>query len=215
MERPTVKLRKQELLYIIAVEGKNQEKLYFERVENLINEVEKRKYDIKFDFVEPFGGDPKCIVERAINKSIGKSNKAAVFDYDGKTSKYEEAIDLGIENNIDLGYSNYSFDLWLIWHKVDFNKCVISQNEYESKVKSVFGLSPGKNIKKEKIVININSQIALKDIFNAIDRADKNQEYNKNNNTAIITAKGNKYYSNPDTRIHEILKEILEKTCIL
>lgn len=215
MERPKVILRKPDLLYIIACEGKNQEKLYFERVQNIINAIDKRKYNILFDFAEPFGGDPKCVVERAINKSIGKTNKAAVFDYDGKKNKYEEAIDLGIENNIELGYTNYSFDLWLIWHKIDFDACVNCQNDYESEVKRVFGLKANRNIKKENAVQEINSQIALQNILDAIDRAEKKGQDNKNNKVAIITVKGNKYYSNPDTRIHIILKEVLRKANVL
>ena len=60
------------------------------------------------------------MVERTIQKSIGKENKVSVFDYDGKKDKYEEAIDLAIENKIELGYTNYCFDLWLILHKEDY-----------------------------------------------------------------------------------------------
>ena len=43
------------------------------------------------------------MVERTIQKSISKENKVSVFDYDGKKDKYEEAIDLAIENKIELG----------------------------------------------------------------------------------------------------------------
>ena len=68
---------------------------------------EERTHDLVFDYAEPYGGNPKCVVERTIQKSIGKENKVSVFDYDGKKDKYEEAIDLAIENKID--YFRYPF----------------------------------------------------------------------------------------------------------
>ena len=68
------------------------------------------------------------VVERTIQKSIGKENKVSVFDYDGKKDKYEEAIDLTIENKIELGYTNYCFDLWLILHKEDYFDIVQNQH---------------------------------------------------------------------------------------
>jgi len=48
---------------------------------------------------------------------IGKSNKVAVFDYDGKQKEYEEALELAEENKIELWNTNYCFDLWLIYQK--------------------------------------------------------------------------------------------------
>mgnify|MGYP002512666801 FL=1 len=117
MERPQKEIRKPELLYIVGCEGKNQETKYFERVQNIINSIPSRKRDILFDFAEPFGGNPRCVVERTIDKSIGKSNKVAVFDYDGKQKEYEEALELAEENKIELGNTNYCFDLWLIYQK--------------------------------------------------------------------------------------------------
>ena len=118
MNRPkNNKIRRPQFLCIVGCEGKNQERIYFDKVAELVNCVEERTHDLVFDYAEPYGGNPKCVVERTIQKSIGKENKVSVFDYDGKKDKYEEAIDLAIENKIELGYTNYCFDLWLILHK--------------------------------------------------------------------------------------------------
>lgn len=43
MERPKNKMRKPELLYIVGCEGKNQEKIYFERVQHIINSISSRQ----------------------------------------------------------------------------------------------------------------------------------------------------------------------------
>lgn len=108
MNRPkNNKIRRPQFLCIVGCEGKNQERIYFDKVAELVNCVEERTHDLVFDYAEPYGGNPKCVVERTIQKSIGKENKVSVFDYDGKKDKYEEAIDLAIENKIELGYTNY------------------------------------------------------------------------------------------------------------
>ena len=135
------KIRRPQFLCIVGCEGKNQERIYFDKVAELVNCVEERTHDLVFDYAEPYGGNPKCVVERTIQKSIGKENKVSVFDYDGKKDKYEEAIDLAIENKIELGYTNYCFDLWLILHKEDYFDIVQNQDAYADKLRQVFGLA--------------------------------------------------------------------------
>lgn len=44
-----------------------------------MNCVEERTHDLVFDYAEPYGGNPKCVVERTIQKSIGKENKVSVL----------------------------------------------------------------------------------------------------------------------------------------
>lgn len=214
MERPKAKAKKPELLYIIGCEGINQEKLYFEKIEELFNGIEQCKYNITFDYAEPFGGDPECVVKRVIDKSIGKLDKAAVFDYDGKTSKYENAIDLGIKNDITLGYTNYCFDLWLIWHKSDYSTIVKYQGDYAKKLKEVYNLPAGCNMKNKNHVNKILEQIDLSSILDAILRAELVEKNNKKNHKGILTNDKNKYYENPDTQLHNMLKLVLSKAGI-
>jgi hypothetical protein len=196
--------RKPTVLFILAVEGQNQEKMYFERIKILINSIPNRKNNIDFRFVEPFGGDPKCVVERVLATSIGKTNKIAVFDHDGKTNKFEEAIDLGYQNNIHIGYTNY----WLIWHKKDFNTIVADHHAYIEDLKLAFNLNNSLDIKNKSTVHLINSTIGLKEIKKAINRAEFVCRENKNTNIAITTPNKNNYYSNPDTSIHLVIKKI-------
>lgn len=210
MNRPKAKSRKRELLYIIGCEGKNQETLYFEKVRRLFNEIETRQYDIVFDYAEPFGGDPRCVVERTVHKSIGKENKAAVFDYDGKREKYEEAIDLAHRNHVELGYSNYCFDLWLVWNKMDYHDAVDNQSDYASLIRSAYRLSFNANIKKIATVEKIVSQITTENIFSAIKRAER-VIGKKKAGAKIFTPQGWHYYENPDTQLHNLLLNIINK----
>lgn len=207
------KARRPQFLCIIGCEGKNQERIYFDKVAELVNCVEERTQDLIFDYAEPYGGDPKCVVERTIQKSIGKENKVAVFDYDGKKEKYEEAVDLAIRNKIELGYTNYCFDLWLILHKEDYFEVVENQDSYADKLRQVYGLAEDANIKKEKRVIEMVNQIGLSDIKSAIQRGRKISEDNQSKE-ANTTPEENRYYDNPDTQMHVLLQLLFEKVGI-
>ena len=210
MNRPQSKARKPQFLCIVGCEGKNQERLYFDRIAQLINNVEERTQDLVFDYAEPYGGNPKCVVERTIEKSIGKENKMSVFDYDGKETKYEQAIDLANENHIVLGYSNYCFDLWLVLHKKEYDGTVQNQDGYADVLRSVYGLEPDANIKKEKRVRQIVDQIDLQDVKLAIHRAESIADNNKNKN-GNVTAGGHRYFDNPDTQMHTLLQFLMKE----
>lgn len=79
MNRPQSKARKPQFLCIVGCEGKNQERLYFDRIAQLINNVEERTQDLVFDYAEPYGGNPKCVVERTIEKSIVSAKYSCGF----------------------------------------------------------------------------------------------------------------------------------------
>ena len=67
MNRPkNNKIRRPQFLCIVVCEGKNQERIYFDKVAELVNCVEERTHDLVFDYAEPYGGNPKCVVERTI-----------------------------------------------------------------------------------------------------------------------------------------------------
>lgn len=205
MNRPEKEIRRPKFLCIIGCEGKNQERLYFNKVQEIVNSIGRRSYDLQFDYAEPFGGDPKCVVERTILKSIGKVNKAAVFDYDGKKKKYEEAIDLATDGGIILGYTNYCFDLWLLLHKEDYFNVVSSQDDYAQELRSVYGLDKEANIKKARQMERILKQISVTDIKAAILRAERMASDNLQK-AVNKTSQGRDYYDNPDTQVHNLLK---------
>ena len=101
-----------------------------------------------------------------------------------------------------------NFDLWLILHKEDYNKCVTRNDAYINDVRRIFGLKAKDNIKNEDVIKTILIQITLDDVKSAIRRAEiirKSKEKldgTKIGNTTI--------YSNPDFSIHEFLKAVLK-----
>lgn len=210
MNRPQKEPKRPQLLCVLGCEGENQERLYFQKIQELINKNEKRTHDLTFLYAEPFGGDPKCVVERTLTRSIGKTNKASVFDYDGKTKKYEEAIDLAMEHQIVLGYTNYCFDLWLLLHKENYTQTVSNQDGYANELRKAYGLRKGANIKKKDQVEKMMEQINMEDVLTAIARAEK-MACAHSKKAAHRTSQGFEYYDNPDTQIHNMLNLLFQK----
>lgn len=209
MNRKPRSSRLPEKLFIIGCEGKNQERIYFQNLKRVINRIENRKYNVNFNYAEPFGGDPLCVVDRTIHKSIGKKNKASIFDYDGKTAKFEEAINLANVHNVNVGYSNYCFDLWLILHKEDYVTVVKNQNDYEGDVKRVYNLPQSTNIKHRNTVRRICDQLDLASIVKAIKRFERLEPtLNRKRN---VTTSESVYYSNPDTSMPKLLRYIFNE----
>jgi len=93
-------------------------------------------------------------------------------------------------------------------HKEDFRRSVTRNDAYISDVRKIYGLSSTDNIKNEKIINKILSQITLEDVKVAIKRAENirnskiKEDSKKIGNTEV--------YSNPDFSIHEFLKVVLE-----
>ena len=55
LDRPnSSRVRKPQFLCIVGCEGKNQERMYLEKIAQLVNCVEERSRDLVFDFAEPY-----------------------------------------------------------------------------------------------------------------------------------------------------------------
>lgn len=101
-----------------------------------------------------------------------------------------------------------NFDLWLILHKENYNKCVSKNDAYINDVRRIFGLKATDDIKNEDIIERILSQITLDDVKSAIRRA---ESIRRNKDIADSTLIGNTIiYSNPDFSIHEFLRTVLK-----
>lgn len=113
-------IRKEIKKYYFSVEGET-EKWYLKWLEDKINEIEKSSYKVKFDI--KVQKNPK---KRAKQLSvIGKLNIFHMMDFEelnneksfqDTLTKMKEAEKIKSIKYI-LGYSNYTFDLWIILHK--------------------------------------------------------------------------------------------------
>lgn len=192
-----------------------QEKLYFERLRDLINSMASSKKQIALVTKDCAGGSPDAIVRKAFRLCPQTQKATAVFDHDLKVHEFEIAIDLSKQYKIDAGYSNLNFDYWLILHKLTTfpsTATVHNTNAYEKQLKSLYGLQPNDDIKSMDIVKRMVSQITMIDISNAIKNCKIIDAFNKDNKIFLHTPTGNTYYENPDFSLHKIVEKILEDT---
>lgn len=112
-------------------------------------------------------------------------------------------------------YSNLTFDLWIILHKIDCNGAHNHRSKYISDVNRAFGTSFRKmdEYKQEDNFKNCLKQITLVDVNAAVKRAEGIMERNKENGYVLHEYKGFRYYKeNPALAVWEVVKEMMEES---
>jgi hypothetical protein len=74
--------------------------------------------------------DPVAVVARAAQYVTGDPRRGieagaydevwAVFDWDRKTDRVREALELAAKRKVEVALSNPSFEVWLLWHFFDY-----------------------------------------------------------------------------------------------
>ncbi len=216
--------KKTNLKYTFTVEGET-EKWYFNWLESCINNIEEleckvsivpkvQQNPIKFaKSVNPLStpsathicdieSNEECHVTKFKNilKQLNQANKLK-----GRSFKY------------DLGYSNFTFELWMILHKADCNGSFTGRTQYLAPINRAFNekFEDLDKYKKETNFKRCLSKLSIDDVKNAICRANKIMENNKKNRLKLNEYMGFTYYSNnPSLTINESVEKIL-KDCNL
>ncbi len=116
------------LSIFIACEGSNTEPLYFEKLNEIMEDEENYPFAITVypDKNNKADKYPKTDALGLINVAIERKNYYdelwVVFDKDGYT-KHKEAFELAKVHNINIAFSSISFELWVLLH---FEKCSIA-----------------------------------------------------------------------------------------
>ncbi len=208
-------MKKETRKYYFSVEGET-EKWYLERLANMINTTPKSSYNVKFDCkVE------KNPIRRVKGMSLLEETKIThIFDREGETpehvkkfkgvlEKMSEAENLGKKIKYKLGYSNLSFELWIILHKADCNGGKMQCKDYLPDLKRAYGEDID-NFKCEKIFKKILEKLTIEDVISAVTRAEKIMQKNKEFKNHTDIYKGYEYCKkNPSLSIHESIYEIL------
>ena len=206
---------KERKTYYFSVEGQT-EQWYLRHLEGLINATGNSMLKVSLD----------CAVKNPLKrvKSMSIINKIEIWhlcDYEGGDAKqFKNTIDnidkakkLGKQVTYRLGYSNLTFDLWIIMHKMSCYNQFYSVSQYLSGINVAFceNFQSMDEYKEEKNFKRCLGRIDLKDVISAIDQAEEIMNKNKKNSYVLHNYKGYKYYEeNPSLGIHEIIKTILE-----
>ncbi len=120
--------------------------------------------------------------------------------------------------NYKFGYSNFSFELWIILHKADCFGRLTNRKDYLKKINDAFGekfvsLTAYKQEDNFKLLLN---KCTLDDVISAISRSKKIMENNIKAGYKQKQYKKFRYYDeNPALMVHEAIEKILFETgCI-
>ncbi|MGN0244203.1 MAG: RloB domain-containing protein [Lachnospiraceae bacterium] len=209
--------------YFFTVEGET-EKWYLEWLRDRINECEEATYKVSFDIQVQ-----KNPLKRA--KSLAVTSKTEIWhlsDYESDEpihvkqftevmDKMKAASNLGKQLSYKFGYTNLTFDLWVILHKAACNGAQAHRKNYINSLNQVYG-EKFENMDEYKHEDNFKrclGQLSLDNVRNAIDRANKIMVRNQENGYRLYEYKGYKYYKeNPSLTINVIIEKIL-KDCEL
>lgn len=212
--------------FTITVEGEC-EKYYFEHLRNLINNTPHRKYNCEF---KPTLSLTKKPLGYAKNFSFIKNRFFHIQDIEDYSNEEYKKIFENLLQEIKeankyvkyrLGYTNFSFELWILLHKREMNHSVQSRKDYIEYINKVFKKSY-KDISEYKVkdeFKSILSQITLDDVYTAIKRSKKIRSANDNKTSLAQNQKKIKYGNyifyaiNPDLDLHEVV-EIMLKECL-
>ena len=218
--------RKENKKFYLSVEG-DCEYWYFMHLQKLINECPDSKYNAKFLICKKVS--PTGMLKRNAGKSTDtyKGKELPYFhiqdieDYqdDEHRKNFENLIDdlrdakkiFGV--NYLLGYSNFSFELWLLMHVCNMSKQYTNRKQYLSEINKNFHRD-FQNIneykKESEFQSIIDDYVTISSVRQAISRAEKLRG-RKSEVEKMREYKGIKFFpDNPDTTVDMVVKLILE-----
>lgn len=207
---------KRVLKYYFSTEGET-EKWYLEKLSNLINNDKSATHKVSFVIkVDSSSGFMKR------TPFIKEVRFFHFFDVESTTPEYEKRF-IGVLDNMRSVekqnknisyipiYSNLTFELWMILHKIDCNGSLADRKHYFPLINKAFNVNYQglKEYKEEKHFKNILANITINDVKAAIDRADKIMTYNRTHYNKKQKYNYSWYDENPATEVGTIIKEIL------
>lgn len=209
---------KQTKKYYFSVEGET-EQWYLKWLQSLINETPESAFKVSFDC--PVQKNP---LKRA--KSIvvtGKTDIYHISDYESDEEVHviefretmdnmKRAKDIGKQINYKFGYSNLTFDLWIVLHKSNCNGSLAHRRLYLPHINRAFGenFENMDEYKHENNFKRILSQLTLSNVKEAVDRAKQIMKRNKENGYVLQEYKGYRYYrENPSLAVWEVIERVL------
>lgn len=203
--------------YYFTVEGET-EKWYLDRLKDIINEAEKSLCNVSFDIKIQ-----KNPLKRA--KSISNVNKITIWHFSDYESNDEvhtkqfystmdnmkEAMDLKKGITYKFGYSNFTFDLWIILHKTDCNCSLLHRDMYIEHINKAYNenFENMDQYKHEKNFKRCLCKLQLSDVIKAINRAKTIMKNNKENYHPQQYKCFSYYKENPSIAVWEIIENIL------
>lgn len=216
----TIKSKKICKKYYFSVEG-DTEKWYLEHLQKLISVSERSKYVVKF-VIEKI--DPESFVKKqtfttrtVVNHIIDVESKEQEHKtkFLNQLSSMKKAQCMGKQVKYILGYSNLTFELWVILHKKDCSGSLSHRDEYKNIICNAYNYNFNslKEYKSDEMFHKkVLNQISLDDVVEAVKRGKRLQEKSEEKNFKKLQHCGFCYYDdNPSMSIWKIIEDILKE----
>jgi len=151
-----------------------------------------------------------------ITHIFDRESEEAVHIQQFKTTleRMKEAQKIGKSIIYTLGYSNFSFDLWMVLHKADCNGSLDYRHQYFSCINKAYGeqFSRMDEYKKEANFKRLLKKLSLSDVWTAISRAKVIMKRNFEKGYQLQRYCGYEFYTeNPSLSIWIIVEKILKE----
>jgi len=211
-------MRKKNNTYYFSVEGET-EKWYLEWLQRTINATSAALYTVKFDCSiqkDPLKRAKGLVVlgKTEVNHVVDRESEETVHvqQFETMLTRMKEAENLGKSIKYMLGYSNFSFELWVILHKTDCSSQLAHRRQYLNFINQAFSeqFETLDHYKHETNFKRLLSKMTLNDVKEAIRRSEAIMNANQERGYILYQYKGYKYYTeNPSLSIWEIVRKIL------
>ncbi len=191
-------MRRENRTYYFSVEG-DTEQWYLEWLQRTINAEPTARYTVKLDC--KIQKDPVSRVKRMT--VVGKTE---ITHNSGKNIKYH------------LGYSNFTFELWMILHMNECNGVLTHRQQYLNSLNRAYGenFENLEQYKEEKNFKRILGKLTLEHVKQAVHRSETIMRRNEDLGNRLQQYKGYCYYKeNPSLTVWEQIKRILQDCGIL
>lgn len=210
--------------FFISREGET-EQWYFEWLQKAINGDArvKNKIEFKFKNVMPSSfskSNANTFTKEMLNGScfcriqdIEDYGNDRLQKFEALLKSNKEAKKMFPKFNFSIGYSNYTFEVWIIAHRANV-RAEADRKNYYKQINSAYGKSflDNDDYKHERNFKSLLDMLTLDDVINsAIPRCEQMRRSNVVNFSHVKRSAYNFDYflNNPDTSLHEFVKQVL------
>lgn len=210
--------RKETRKYVFTVEGET-EQWYLYWLRDLINSMPESRYKVSIDATvcqKPLSYAKKVnpLATPAITHlcDIESPEQQFVDKFTDILSQMKQAKTTRKGLDYKLGYSNLTFELWLILHKQSCNAVLTDRSQYLQHINRAFDESfeSMKRFKEKGNFERCLRKLTLDDVRAAIKRSHQIMKTNSENGLRLYQYNGFEYYlDNPSLTVYESVEKIL------
>ncbi|MGI6120560.1 MAG: RloB domain-containing protein [Desulfosporosinus sp.] len=211
--------------YYFTVEGET-EQWYLQWLQGVINAEPSSKYR-KIYIDCPIQKDPMKRAKLLI--TLGKIEITHMFDYESNeeihTTQFRTTLDrmkqaqtIGKSIKYQLGYSNFTFELWMLLHKIECNGHLNHRKQYIAFINRAYeeNFRNLDQYKQENNFKRVLSKLNLDNVRTAIRGSKAIMQKNQENGLVLQQYKGYRYYKeNPSLSIWAAIEKILHDCGLL